>query len=165
MLDGVSVKLHALAAFCRIKSPEFPLNRKLGELRTGVDVVDKNNPLTLPGIELHFLSFPTCILMTIPTELFWHLLCCSACVNTHQLIVFVFTFYIFELIGWFNFYRNRITIEFYAVSVEHKLLSMFEAENLFSVLCVSSCRSVLMNPSQARVLISISIVSCIYKVY
>jgi len=27
------------------------------------------------------------------------LLCCSACVNTHQLIVFVFTFYIFELIG------------------------------------------------------------------
>ena len=53
----------------------------------------------------------------------------------------------------------------YAVSIENKPLSTFEAENLLLVLCVPSCRSVLMNSSQARILISISIVSCMYKVY
>jgi hypothetical protein len=70
-LDGVSGQLHAAAASCRSKSPGFLLNRKLGELWAGVD---KNNHLTLTGIELQFLSFPACILMTIPTELFWSLL-------------------------------------------------------------------------------------------
>jgi hypothetical protein len=54
----VSDQLHAPAALPRGKSPQYPLVRRLGGPRAGLDDLEKRKVLTLPGLELQPLGRP-----------------------------------------------------------------------------------------------------------
>jgi hypothetical protein len=55
----VSGQLHAPSAFPRVKEPpRYPLERRLGGPRAGLDDVERRKFLTLPGLELRSLGRP-----------------------------------------------------------------------------------------------------------